>query len=211
MHGPASRHESLKRAGMAARQPYAISGAFGNSNSSVGWTAIMPNLGLRIRGRLYAGFSALVMVGLTMAIVAVWNLWTVQSQVERLSTLSDNTARVQEISVNLQALRRANLHYIYDANAPAFKEAAEREAATEELLRTMAKAAVSEERRKIYSNLIGDIEKIRTLRERMGRAVRETTAGKAALLPGGDELTANTGKLVVAARANDGDVAASVA
>ena len=76
----------------------------------------MPSLRFRIRGRLYAGFSVLVVVGLIMAAVAIWNLWAVQGQMERLSALSDNTARVQEISINLQALRRANLRYIYDAD-----------------------------------------------------------------------------------------------
>ncbi|WP_284276119.1 HAMP domain-containing methyl-accepting chemotaxis protein [Bradyrhizobium iriomotense] len=172
----------------------------------------MSSFRLKIRGRLYAGFTALVVVGLIMAVIAVWNLWSVQEQMARLSSLSDNTARVQEISINLQALRRANLGYIYDANAPAFKEAAERETATVELLKAAAKSTLSQERLKIYNDLIGDIEKLRSLRETMGAAVSETMKGKAALLPGGDELTANTGKLVVAARAaNDTDIAASIA
>jgi hypothetical protein len=113
-----------------------------------------------------------------MAVVAVWNLRTAQSQFARLSAIWDNTARVQEISTNLQAIRRANLRYIYDANEPAIKEAAEREVETVELLRVAAKTTVSEERFKIYNNLIGDIEKMRALRERMGRAVSATMAGK---------------------------------
>ncbi|MGY8634710.1 methyl-accepting chemotaxis protein [Bradyrhizobium sp. 14AA] len=172
----------------------------------------MPSLRLKIRGRLYVGFSLLVAVGLIMAVVAVWNLWAVQAQMARLSSLSDNTARVQEISINLQALRRANLRYIYDANEPAFKEAAEREAATVELLKAAAKSTISEERLKIYNGLVGDIEKMKSLRERMGAAVNETTKGKAALLAGGDELTANTGKVVAAAAATgDTYVTSSVA
>ncbi|MBR1177755.1 HAMP domain-containing protein, partial [Bradyrhizobium sp. KB893862 SZCCT0404] len=161
----------------------------------------MPSLRLGIRGRLYAGFSVLVGLGLVMAAVAVWNLWAVQDQMARLSTLSDNTARVQEISINLQALRRANLRYIYDADAPAFKEAAERETATVELLKAAAKSTVSEERLKIYNGLTSDIEKLKSLRERMGAAIDATTKGKATLLAGGDELTANTSKVVAAATA----------
>ncbi len=140
-------------------------------------------------------------LGLVMAAVAVWNLWAVQDQMARLSTLSDNTARVQEISINLQALRRANLRYIYDADAPAFKEAAERETATVELLKAAAKSTVSEERLKIYNGLTSDIEKLKSLRERMGAAIDATTKGKATLLAGGDELTANTSKVVAAATA----------
>jgi len=172
----------------------------------------MPSLRLKIRGRLYAGFSLLVAMGLIMAVVAVWNLWAVQAQMTRLSTLSDNTARVQEISINLQALRRANLRYIYDANEPAFKEAAEREAATVELLRAAAQSTISEERLKIYNGMVGDIGKMKALRERMGAAVNETTKGKAILLTGGDQLTASTGKLVDAAReTGDTSVLAPVA
>ena len=172
----------------------------------------MPSLRLRIRGRLYLGFSVLVAVSLTMAVVAVWNLWAVQGQMARLSALSDNTARVQDISIHLQAIRRANLRYIYDANEPAFKEAAEREAAAAELLKDAAKSTVSEERLKIYNGLMGDIEKMKPLRERMGAAVNATMKGKATLLTGGDELTANTGKLVDAARATgDTSVTAPVA
>ncbi|BBZ92971.1 hypothetical protein BRDID11004_61300 [Bradyrhizobium diazoefficiens] len=147
-----------------------------------------------------------------MAAVAIWNLWAVQGQMARLSALSDNTARVQEISINLQALRRANLRYIYDANEPAFKEAAEREGATVELLKDAAKSTVSEERLKIYNGLIGDVEKMKSLRESMGTAVNETAKGKAVLLAGGDELTANSGKLVDAAReTGDTSVTAPVA
>ena len=83
----------------------------------------MPSFRLRIRGRLYAGFMALVAVGLVMAVVAVWNLRAVQDQVAKASAFSDSTARVLEISTHLQAIQRANLRYIYDANEPAMREA----------------------------------------------------------------------------------------
>ncbi|MGY3238816.1 methyl-accepting chemotaxis protein [Bradyrhizobium sp. USDA 4472] len=159
----------------------------------------MPGIRLRIRGRLYAGFTALAAVGLVMALVAVWNLRAVQDQVARMSAFSDHAARVREISIHLQALQRANLRYIYDANEPAFKEAAEHEAETVALLKAQSAESFSEERRKIYDGLIGDITKLQSLRERMGAAVKETTKGKAALLPGGEELNANAGKLVIAA------------
>jgi methyl-accepting chemotaxis protein len=161
--------------------------------------AALAGIRLRIRGRLYAGFTALAAVGLVMALVAVWNLWSVQDQVARMSAFSDHSARVREISIHLQALQRANLRYIYDANEPAFKEAAEQEAATVALLKAHAAESISEERKKIYEGLIADIGKLQSLRERMGAAVKETTKGKAALLPGGEELNTYAGKLVVAA------------
>ncbi|KJC43845.1 HAMP domain-containing methyl-accepting chemotaxis protein [Bradyrhizobium sp. LTSP857] len=172
----------------------------------------MPKFRLRIRGRLYAGFMALVAVGLVMAVVAVWNLRAVQDQVAKASAFSDSTARVLEISTHLQAIQRANLRYIYDANEPAMREASEREAAATELLKVGAKGTLSEERRNLYNGLVDDISKMKTLRDNLGDAVNEARTGKATLLPSGDELTVKMGKLVDAARASaDEDTAALVA
>jgi methyl-accepting chemotaxis protein len=172
----------------------------------------MPSFRLRIRGRLYAGFMALVAVGLVMAVVAIWNLRSVQDQVAQQSTLSDSTARVLEISTHLQAIQRANLRYIYDADEAAMKEASEREAAATELLQVGAKGTISEERRKLYNGLIADIARMRSLRDNLGDAVNEARTGKATLLPSGDELTAKVAKLVDVARAAvDEDTASLVA
>ena len=177
-----------------------------------GWTLEMPKFRLRIRGRLYAGFMALVAVGLVMAVVAVWNLRAVQDQVAKASAFSDSTARVLEISTHLQAIQRANLRYIYDANEPAMREASEREAAATELLKVGAKGTLSEERRNLYNGLVDDIAKMKALRDNLGDAVNEARTGKATLLPSGDELTVKMGKLVDAARASaDEDTAALVA
>ncbi|WP_262047273.1 methyl-accepting chemotaxis protein [Bradyrhizobium sp. Bra78] len=172
----------------------------------------MPKFRLRIRGRLYAGFMALVAVGLVMAVVAVWNLREVQDQVGRQSALSDSTARVLEISTHLQAIQRANLRYIYDASEPAMKEAAERETAATELLQVGAEGTLSQERRKLYEGLIGDIARMRSLRDNLSDAVNEARTGKATLLPSGDELTVKMAKLVDTARAAvDEDTASLVA
>ncbi|WFU79482.1 HAMP domain-containing methyl-accepting chemotaxis protein [Bradyrhizobium sp. CIAT3101] len=172
----------------------------------------MPSFRLRIRGRLYAGFMALVVVGLVMAVVAIWNLRSVQDQVAKASAFSDSTARVLEISTHLQAIQRANLRYIYDANESAMREASEREAAATELLQVGAKGTLSEERRRLYSDLIADIAKMKTLRDNLGDAVNEARTGKATLLPSGDELTVKMNKLSDVARAAvDEDTASLVA
>jgi len=172
----------------------------------------MPKFRLRIRGRLYAGFMALVAVGLVMAVVAIWNLRSVQDQVARQSALSDSTARVLEISTHLQAIQRANLHYVYDGNERAMREAQERETAATELLLTGAKGTLSEERKKLYGGLIDDIAKMRRLRDNLGDAVNEARTGKAALLPTGEDLATKTAKLVDVARAAvDEDTASLVA
>ncbi|MBW7971715.1 HAMP domain-containing methyl-accepting chemotaxis protein [Bradyrhizobium sp. BR 10289] len=172
----------------------------------------MPNFRLRIRGRLYAGFTALVVVGLVMAVTAVWNLREVQDQVGKQSTLADSTARLLEISTHINIIQRANLRYVLDGNEPAMRTAAEREAAATELLQAAAKETSSSERRKIYEDLLGDVAKMRSLRDSLADAVNEARTGKATLLPSGDELTAKTNKLVDVARAAvDEDTASLVA
>ncbi|WP_431201790.1 methyl-accepting chemotaxis protein [Bradyrhizobium betae] len=172
----------------------------------------MPNFRLRIRGRLYAGFMALVAVGLVMAVVAIWNLKAVQDQVARQSALSDSTARVLEISTHLQAIQRANLNYVYNGNETAMREAQERETAATELLLTGAKGTLSEERKNLYGGLIDDIAKMRRLRDNLGDAVNEARTGKATLLPSGEDLATKMAKLVDVARAAvDEDTASLVA
>ena len=69
---------------------------------------------LRIKGRLYGGFAALVLLGLALAAFAVWDLSAVGDQVGKMTALSDNTSRVLELSAHLQALRRSNLRYQFE-------------------------------------------------------------------------------------------------
>src|SRR6218665_409017 len=66
---------------------------------------------LRIRGRLYGGFGALVLFGLGMAGFAVWKLSEIRDDVSAMNAQSANAMRSVEISAELQALRRAMLRY----------------------------------------------------------------------------------------------------
>ncbi|WP_035660069.1 methyl-accepting chemotaxis protein, partial [Bradyrhizobium sp. STM 3809] len=157
-------------------------------------------MSLKISGRLYAGFAALIVCGAVMAAVAVWNLRAVRDQVASMSALSDATARIQAISNHLQAIQRANLRYIHDANEPALKEAADRETAAAELLQAASTGPLSAELRKAYADLLAGIAQMRTLRDQLQDAVRQIKTGRAALLPGGEDLAAKTAKLSIAAR-----------
>src|SRR5581483_1230883 len=109
-----------------------------------------------------------------------------------ISALSDNTARILQISNHLQAIQRANLRYIHDANEPALKEAADRESAATDLLKAAADGPSSAERHKLYEDLLSDISKMRAQRDALQDAVKQTKTGKAALLPGGEDLAAKT-------------------
>ncbi|MGJ5081213.1 methyl-accepting chemotaxis protein [Bradyrhizobium sp. HKCCYLS3013] len=157
-------------------------------------------MSLKIRGRLYAGFAALIVAGAVMAAVAVWNLWAVRDQVASMSALSDATARILQISNHLQAIQRANLRYIHDANEPALKEAAEREAAATALLQAATAGPLSAERLKLYGDLTSEIAQMKTQRDALSDAVKQVKSGRAALLPGGEDLAAKAAKLSIAAR-----------
>ncbi|MGJ5077179.1 methyl-accepting chemotaxis protein [Bradyrhizobium oligotrophicum] len=157
-------------------------------------------MSLKIRGRLYAGFAALIVAGAVMAAVAVWNLWAVRDQVASMSALSDATARILQVSNHLQAIQRANLRYIHDANEPALKEAAEREAAATALLQAATAGPLSAEQRKLYGDLTSEIAQMKTQRDALSDAVKQMKTGRAALLPGGEDLAAKAAKLSIAAR-----------
>ncbi|MGJ5018987.1 methyl-accepting chemotaxis protein [Bradyrhizobium oligotrophicum] len=157
-------------------------------------------MSLKIRGRLYAGFAALIVAGAVMAAVAVWNLWAVRDQVASMSALSDATARILQVSNHLQAIQRANLRYIHDANEPALKEAAEREAAATALLQAATAGRLSAEQRKLYGDLTSEIAQMKTQRDALSDAVKQVKSGRAALLPGGEDLAAKAAKLSIAAR-----------
>ncbi len=78
---------------------------------------------LRIRGRLYGGFGALVLFGLAMAGFAVWKLTEIRDDVSAMNAQSANAMRSMEISAELQALRRAMLRYTFDQDEASFAEA----------------------------------------------------------------------------------------
>jgi methyl-accepting chemotaxis protein len=160
----------------------------------------MPSFLFKISGRLYAGFGALVLVVLALAGFGVSQLTSIQSQVGKMTALSENTVRALQVSANLHAIRRAILRYNFDADEPSFKESGERETQTIELLKAAGKATLSEERRKSYSGLESNVLALRGKREELGDAVHKITAARASLFSVGDELAANATKLVEVAR-----------
>ena len=86
----------------------------------------MSLLNLRIRGRLYGGFGALVFIGIALAAIAVWQLDIIRAQVAALTLQSTNTIQVEEIAADLQAIRRAFLRYAFDHDEKAMAEAEKR-------------------------------------------------------------------------------------
>jgi methyl-accepting chemotaxis protein len=159
----------------------------------------MSLLRLRISGRLYAGFGALVLFGLALAGFAVWQLQTVDSQVDKMMALNDNVVRVLTITADLQAMRRAILRYAFDHDKASYEEADKRGASAIAVLQDAAKATLSEERRKTYGEVEQLVRELRAKRTELGEAEDKAVAGKAILFPVGDKMAADVAKLVEAA------------
>src|SRR5580704_780535 len=159
----------------------------------------MSLLRLRIKGRLYAGFGALVLFGVALAGFAVWQLSAINRQVTKMALLSDNAMRVQEISTELQAMRRATLRYSISYDKPTLEEAEQNGQHALELLDAAKKTTQSDERRKAYEAIEEDVRGLHAKRAELVAAVDKIVAGKTALFAVGDMLAADVAKVVGAA------------
>jgi methyl-accepting chemotaxis protein len=159
----------------------------------------MSFLNLRIRGRLYAGFGALVLFCAALASFAVWQLWGIQDQVGSMTRRSQNTIRVVAISAELQAIRRAILRYNFDHDEPSYAEAEKRLTDTSDLLDLTLKETRSEEWRSAYMEIQKEIAELKLKRVALGDAVKQLVAGRDLLFADGDKMAADVQKFVDAA------------
>ena len=156
---------------------------------------------LRIRGRLYGGFGALVLFGLAMAGFAVWKLTEIRDDVSAMNAQSANAMRSMEISAELQALRRAMLRYTFDQDEASFAEAEKLLTQVGGVLEETIKAS-SEERRGVYREVEKTINDLKSKRVDLGNTVKEMLASRKALLAEGEKLQADLKKLVLATRSS---------
>jgi methyl-accepting chemotaxis protein len=159
----------------------------------------MSFLNLRIRGRLYAGFGALMLFCAALASFAVWQLWGIQDQVGSMTRRSQNTIRVVAISAELQAIRRAILRYNFDHDEPSYAEAEKRLTDTSDLLDLTLKETRSEEWRFAYMEIQKEIAELKLKRVALGDAVKRLVAGRDLMFADGDKMAADVQKFVEAA------------
>jgi methyl-accepting chemotaxis protein len=159
----------------------------------------MSFLNLRIRGRLYGGFGALLLFCAALAGFAVWQLSAVRDQVGSLSLQSKNAIRVGKITTELQAIRRGILRYAFDQDEASFAEADKRLAEVTGLLEEAERTTKSEERRAAYKEAGKDVAELKAKRAALGDAVKQMLTGRALLFADGDKMAADVQKLVEAA------------
>jgi methyl-accepting chemotaxis protein len=163
----------------------------------------MSFLNLRIRGRLYGGFGALLLFCAGLAGFAVLQLSAIHTEVASLTVQSKNTIRVGEITTELQGTRRALLRYTFDQDEASFAEAEKRMSKIADLLEEGIKTTISEERRAHYKEAIKEIAELKAKRLALGDAVKQMLAGRNLLFTDGDQMAADVQKFVDAADKTD--------
>jgi methyl-accepting chemotaxis protein len=163
----------------------------------------MSFLNLRIRGRLYGGFGALVLFCAGLAGFAVMQLGAIHTEVAALTVQSKNAIRAGEITTELQASRRALLRYTFDQDEASFAEAEKRMSKTTDLLEEAVKTTISDERRTVYRDAVKEITELKTKRLALGDAVKQMQAGRKLLFSDGDQMAADVQKFVEAADKTD--------
>jgi methyl-accepting chemotaxis protein len=151
---------------------------------------------LRISGRLYVGFGALVLFCAALAGFSVWQLWGVHDQVGLLALQSKSTIRVGEIATELQAVRRGLLRYTFDQDEASFAESDKRLSRTADLLEDAARATALEDRRVAYKAASNAVAELKTKRAVLGDAMKQMLAGRNLLFTDGDKMAADVQKLV---------------
>src|SRR3977135_3351020 len=163
----------------------------------------MSFLNLRIRGRLYGGFGALLLFCAALAGFAVMQLSAIHTEVGALTVQSKNTIRVGEITTELQGTRRALLRYTFDQDEASFAEAEKRMSKITDLLEEAVKTTISEERRTVYREAVKEVAELKTKRLALGDAVKQMLAGRNLLFTDGDQMAADVQKFVDAADKTD--------
>jgi methyl-accepting chemotaxis protein len=160
----------------------------------------MSLLNLRIRGRLYSGFGALVLFGLAGSGFAVWQMTEVSNQVESMSLLSANNIRVAQIASELYATRGAVLRYSFDQDEASLSEADKLLAGVMTGLEKVIGNSTAESRRAAYRAIVKDVADVNAKRQTLGDAGRQVVTGRQVLQEAGDKLASSLRKLVISTR-----------
>jgi len=164
----------------------------------------------RVRTRIYAGFTALVVLGLCLAGFGGYQLAHVGGEVGKMDALAGNTQRVLHATRGLEAIRRAGTRYLLDGSDSAMKDARDNSSQVRSLMAEAAKATLSEDRRRTYNGVASTLDALDQELDTIAGLTRSYLEARAKLFSGGDALTAATDKLVSSARAGGGSAADAV-
>ncbi len=162
-----------------------------------------------VSSRLYAGFGALVVIGIAVAGYGFWQLSNTRAQITEMNAVSANTVRVLEETRLVETLRRARQTYSESGDAGVAKEYKDAVTQTLGLLKESAANTISQERLAIYNSSDTAIADQGTQFDQMVQLKSQEAGAIAKLFSGDDAMSAATDKLVAAAR--DGKDSESIA
>jgi methyl-accepting chemotaxis protein len=177
----------------AADSKFRHRGLRGLSNSR---TDLMSFFNLRIGGRLYVGFGALVLFCAALAGFGVWQLGGIHDQVSLLALQSRSMIRIGEVATDLQAVRRGLVRYLFDQDEASFADSDKRLSNMVDLLEEGARTTNLEERRVAYRAAINVVAELKSKRAALGDAMKQMQAGRSQLFTDGDKMAADVQKLV---------------
>jgi methyl-accepting chemotaxis protein len=151
---------------------------------------------LRIGGRLYVGFGALVLFCAALAGFGVWQLGGIHDQVSLLALQSRSMIRIGEVATDLQAVRRGLVRYLFDQDEASFADSDKRLSNMVDLLEEGARTTNLEERRVAYRAAINVVAELKSKRAALGDAMKQMQAGRSRLFTDGDKMAADVQKLV---------------
>jgi methyl-accepting chemotaxis protein len=166
--------------------------------SSLNLGVLMSSSKLRIGGRLYGGFGALVLFCACLAGFAIWQLVVIRDQVEAMTLQSKNTVRAGEITTDLQAIRRGVLSYLFDKDEASLADADKRLVKIVDHLEEAEKAAGPDEKAQ-YNSVVKDVIDLKARRAEIGGAIKLMHTGRNSLFSDDDKIATDVKKFVDAA------------
>ncbi|HLJ19964.1 MAG TPA: methyl-accepting chemotaxis protein [Stellaceae bacterium] len=164
----------------------------------------------RITWRIYAGFGLLVVLGLTLALMGVWEFSSTGGQVDTLVTTSDHATRIIQMSRMLETMRRAALRYQTKSDPEMIKEFTGAHERVSELLAQSIKDALSEMRRDMYRQASDPLAGFKADFDQLVKLSNAASNGSQTLAKLGGEVVSGVNKATEIARGL-GDAAASAA
>jgi methyl-accepting chemotaxis protein len=155
----------------------------------------------RITTRLYTGFGVLILLGLVVAGFGVVRLTSIDGQLGRFVAVAENTSRNLEVQQIAERLRRLALRYSMVHEESAIGEFEADQAKAIQLLASAIKITISDERRRLYTDMSATIATTKQDFDKLVTLGRTVVDARTQLFTGGDALTAATMKLVGAVRA----------
>ena len=167
---------------------------------------------LRVRTRLYLGFSFLVVLAGLLAAAGTWSIGQLAGRISAVELIGANTRHVLTATRLLESIRRAETRFMFDLDEKSVSVMTAGQTEVRELLSNLTVTAISAERRDIYRSVVTRLDAHAPAAAALVDMGRKFADARGKLIAGGNALTAAADKMHAAALAgHDGSVETAVA